>query len=620
MLRLSPDAERRVVTLVPPLLVGLLALPFVLRQNAWWEWTTAFWLLERQTEHVSAHGLPTFYLHTDSGTFYAFNVFYAGFTVSVLAYPAAVLGAWPVFATTCAGALVAGYLGIWWTARNLGLSRRLAILPGLAFATTPYLLTDLYGRASWAELVAVNGTAVMLGGLTALLCHPERGRGRALLALAGSGAIVAGTHNLTMLMTAIALPLVVAALLPLVRGDGGAVVVARRLGRGVAAIAVGVGLTGAWLVPNLWLGPDTYIARSEVVERLIRSTAGLARTSSVLSPWPTPAPGMWLYCQPPVFVMAWAVVALLVVVGLRRRPVRFTASAAALLALGAGLLVLIVHPLWWLHLPRVLQAVQSPVRVIPYLSIVVAMALVVVLTAIAHGPARRLLVGTLLMAVSAQVALGVTIAIGTQASSWTPTVLQRHGDVRADGEPLAFALPEVMPWAQFRTVGRPTGAKAAKDTETVEAGVRSRTTSDAGTLRGRGAVGDHRETSIVWSPLVRVAGDARITGRTSNGTAVVTLTHTDGAGRWSATARPRCTLTCLNALSGDAPWPLLAGRLLTLLSAGVLMAAAAMEIRRRRRGRGRAPTVPTRPEIERPVHRRDPAAERPEPAVRLHAE
>jgi hypothetical protein len=151
---------------LPPLLVGLLALPFILWQNSWWEWATPFWLLQRQAAHVSAHGVPTLFLHTASGAFNPFYAFYGGFTLSALAYPAAAIGAWPVIVAATEAAMVGGYLGIWWTARNLGLSHRLAVLPPLTFSTTPYLLSDLYGRGAWAEFLAVNAAAVVLGAAT----------------------------------------------------------------------------------------------------------------------------------------------------------------------------------------------------------------------------------------------------------------------------------------------------------------------------------------------------------------------------------------------------------------------------------------------------------------------
>jgi hypothetical protein len=155
--------------------VALLTLPFILRQNSWWEWVNVYWLLERQTEFVSAHGTPTYFLHMDPIGFNPYYVYYAGPLLSSLAYPAALLGTWPVFVAATVVAIVAGYFGIWWAARNLGLSRRLAVLPALAFSTTPYILSNLYGRGAWSEFIAVNTVAVLLGALTALLWHPGAG-------------------------------------------------------------------------------------------------------------------------------------------------------------------------------------------------------------------------------------------------------------------------------------------------------------------------------------------------------------------------------------------------------------------------------------------------------------
>jgi len=67
---LSPVTERRIVTFLPPLLIAALLIPFAVRQNAWYEWENAYWFLQRQAEHVSAHGVPTLFLHTKDGSFY----------------------------------------------------------------------------------------------------------------------------------------------------------------------------------------------------------------------------------------------------------------------------------------------------------------------------------------------------------------------------------------------------------------------------------------------------------------------------------------------------------------------------------------------------------------------
>jgi hypothetical protein len=118
--------------------------------------------------------------------------------------------------------------------------------------------------------------------------------------------------------------------------------------------------------------------------------------------------------------------------------------------------------------------------------------------------------------------------------------------------------------------------------------IESPTTSDVGGLQGFGAVGERVTTGVVWSPLVRIAGDASAAGRDANGIAIVRVTHTDAIGHWSATVRPRCTL-CLGAVTGRDPWQPLAGQLLTLVSAVALTALAVAGLLRRRPGGRRRP-------------------------------
>jgi hypothetical protein len=45
------------------LLPRLLAVLFVAAQNAWFEWANTLWLLQLQTGHVAAYGLPTYFIH-----------------------------------------------------------------------------------------------------------------------------------------------------------------------------------------------------------------------------------------------------------------------------------------------------------------------------------------------------------------------------------------------------------------------------------------------------------------------------------------------------------------------------------------------------------------------------
>jgi hypothetical protein len=564
---------RRLATYAPPLLVGLFALPFILRQNSWWEWGNAYWLLERQTEYVSAHGVPTLFLHNFSGAYNPFYVFYSGFTFSLLAYPAAVLGTWPVFVASVVGAMVAGYLGIWWTARNLGLSPQLAILPGLTFATTPYVLSEIYGRGAWAELVAVNAAAVALGAATALLWRPrpERSRGPATAALIAASALVAGTHNLTFMVSAIVLPLIVLALLPL--RSRALPPVRAELARVALAVGLGLGLTAAWLVPNLWFGPSTLIAHPSSFDNVpFTQDTGLPDITNLFSPLPNlpdQFKGRWIYAQGPTLVAAWSLVAIGLIAWLRRRSAdRALTTMAGLSALGLALTVLIVQSGWWPSFPDLLQTVQFTHRLIPYLAIVVALAAAVGLATLAGRPGRWM-VGALVAIVVVQVGAGVRVVVGSEASVALPTAVVRHGDLTANSEPASFSLKGVPVVRQFRVVDQPAGVPPNQPpTQLYNINL---LTSATARLRDTGRVGDRMLAPVVWSPLVQVTGEARIGGRDARGITMIEVTNTDAAGRWRATVGP------------GHPWQLTVGRLISLLSAIAILAAGLIGWRRRRR-------------------------------------
>jgi hypothetical protein len=595
---LSPVTERRIVTFLPPLFVAALLIPFAMRQNAWYEWENAYWFLQRQAEHVSAHGVPTLFLHTKDGSFYPFFLYYGGFTIGLLAYPAALFGAWPVFLASMVAAVVGGYLGIWWTALSLGLSRRLAVLPALIYATTPYVLSDAYGRGAWAELVGVNAVAVMLGGWTALLRSDARYPKVALAALAGSGAVLAGTHNVTLLMTAAVLPLIVLALLPFASAGKERAAVLAPLGRGAIAAVLGAGLTAAWLVPNLWLGPKTYISQVTLSQEGFVATAPFVSITNILSPWPV-VPSefkgvMWIYAQGPVLAIAWVLVALAVTVVSGRRGGGVSrgvvASSGALVALGIALLVLVTHPGWWPSLPRLVQTVQMPMRLLPFLAIITAVAVAVLVVGIGQRRERGPLMAALTIAVAAQALIAIYVVTSGEPGVTLTATPVRHGDVKVDGEPSPFSGPgEIVP-SQFRVLNKPQGDQTV--VARVAAKLDSRLTSDAGTLRGTAKVGDRVATDIVASPLVRIAGDVRVAGRTDKGLTLLEVTRTDANGVFTGTVAAQCALCLSTASSG---WQLRVGRLITLLSFALLLTACVVSVGRTvRRRRVLLPVSPGR--------------------------
>jgi hypothetical protein len=229
-----------------------------------------------------------------------------------------------------------------------------------------------------------------------------------------------------------------------------------------------------------------------------------------------------------------------------------------------------------------LQTLQTPVRLLPYLALVGSVAMIVALAATPVGRLRVVLTTALVLAVGAQVYMAARIAIDTTPGSGIPTTPARHADVTASGEPLAFAAQGSFAVNQFRDA-RSTTESLPQTTLPVT--LADPLTSKTGHLSGEGTIGDRFSTTFVWSPFVRLSGDARISDHGAPGTGIVTVTRVDGDGRWSATVTSACSGLCLDQLKPSATWQVPVGRLLTLLSMLVLLALGASGLRRRRASR-----------------------------------
>jgi hypothetical protein len=355
----------------------------------------------------------------------------------------------------------------------------------------------------------------------------------------------------------------------------------------VLAAVLGVGLTGAWLVPNLWLGPKTYISQVTLSQEGFVATAPFVRLGNILSPWPV-VPSefkgvMWIYAQGPVLAIVWVLVALAVTLVASRRGGGVSrgvvASSVGLVVLGVALLVLITHPRWWPSLPRLVQTLQMPMRLLPFLAIITAVVVTVLVVGINRGRERGPLMAGLVVAVAAQALIAIYVVTSGQPGVTLTATPVRHGAVKVGEEPSPFSGPgEIVP-AQFRVLHKRQGDQ--KVVARIATELNSRLTSDAGTLQGTAKVGDRIATDIVSSPLVRVSGDARVAGRTDNGLTLLEVTRTDAGGVFHATVRAQCALCLSSAGSG---WQLRVGRLITLLSIALLLTACLVGVGRRRDG------------------------------------
>jgi hypothetical protein len=550
-------------------MVGALAIPFLVHQNAWFEWANALWLLEMQVAHVSAYGTPTFFIHAADMIFYPQYVFYAGPTFSVLAYPSLVFGSWPVFAAVTAAAFIAASAGMSWTARSLGVPQRLAIVPGVLFATTPYTVSNLYGRGAWAELVAIGGLSVALGAATSLLTARARSVPAMVAVLAVAVAAIAGTHNLTLLFSALLAPVLGLALLPMLGGSRGELL--RRYGLVFGGALIGLALCGAFLAPDVWLSGRT--VTSAMADQLLRQINGFDRLSVVFDPLPgQPAgtTGTDTHTQTLVWALVWVLGATAFAASRRWLDRRSQIALAVLGLAGLVTALLIVDPSWWLSFPPALKAIQFPFRLVTYLALLTVLAVVALLAIPALRQGRAVIV-TLLLASAWQVGVAVDLAVSAKARGGTPAPSS------------ASIHPWVLPPAfvggtqiiQFRLVAKHPVSPPAAPAGVSPLGYNSPPRVQ---LSGSEPPGSLVSTRVVASPLIRFSGDVSVAGATSDGLVVLRVNRSP----WRATVGSVCN-TCLRALTGQEPLALLAGRILSLVGLLALLGLIFAAIPRTRR-------------------------------------
>ncbi|MDX6714023.1 MAG: hypothetical protein QOH30_581 [Baekduia sp.] len=557
----------RLLALIPPVLAALLAVPFIIRQNAWIEWSNALWLLEAQTAHVRGTGLPSGFIHLPGEAFYPQMTLYGGWTFSLLSYPAVVLGAWPVFALTTVGAFVGIERGTTWFARNLGVERTVAPLLGLSLVATPYVVADLYGRGAWTELVALSAAALAFGAGTAVLRSPGRLPLAPAVGLVAAVAVTAGTHNLTLVMAALVAPFIVVISIL----SGALPTTRRRVLQAVALVVAGVGLVAITLVPALDYGPDTWIARADVTAIVRGATLSYSTAGILLSPWPRQPHGATsnLFAQASLILLLWPVVAAIAMRG--RLTVRARWALAVAVAVELVLLWALTHPAKWADFPRAIQTIQFPFRLIPWLGLVGVTAAAVVL----HSHVPRRVVPALRVLVVLQVLIAFGVAVFSNVPGAGPV---KAAQIHADQPPGGFAGAGAWPAIQYLIREKPLGSPPTRPDPLPKtppdphppALVRAHEapydalTAGKVDLSGSEPVGTVLVTKVAWSPWVRVSGDASIVGRDGLGWATVRVNQAPG-GHWTAQARPACD-TCLNGLKGGPTFSLGLGRLLTALT------------------------------------------------------
>src|SRR5438132_9736632 len=250
---------------IATLVVLLIASPLLFTSDGFIaDFTNAIWLAGYQQHVIAAHLHPTLFLQTQRlGVFYPLFAFYGGTLFALSGALAVALGGSTIvaFEIVTVAAIAAAYGGLFWLARQLGVKRAVAHAPAIVFVTSAYYVTNLYGRGAWEEFIAVSALALVLAASLRLV------RGRLsfwpVACLVAASAVFAGSHNITLLWGT-TLALLALACYWLLSGRSRELPWRRMLAV-AGLIALGVGLNGWFLLPDLSYAHDTIVSARDIV-------------------------------------------------------------------------------------------------------------------------------------------------------------------------------------------------------------------------------------------------------------------------------------------------------------------------------------------------------------------
>jgi uncharacterized integral membrane protein len=450
----------------------------------------------------------------------------------------------------------------------------LAHAPAIVFVTSAYYVTTLYGKGAWVEFTAVSMLPLVLAASLRLV------RGRLsvgpVACLVAATALFSGSHNITLLWGS-TLAIVALVVYWLLSGRSRELPWRRMLAV-AGLIALGVGLNGWYLLPDLSYAHDTNISSITIpyADTWRFDTLGAVFDPLRYVPPQSEMPG--LYVQVPVLALLWGLLA----IPLYWRERRLRAGVATALILLAGLLVVILSSGAWSSLPTPFQRAQFPHRVQTYVAL--ACAGLVLLGALALT--RRAQSGRATRSDRPLAfALGFVVAFSLALSAWQLWVPNTHipelhsysnrGD--ALGGPWALLPLSWNAGTDYGDRGLPVAAATAQFAFEPAAVKDDRF---AGLVSLPPGVQPFA-TNIAGGPLVHVSGGARVVGRTASQLGCNTGCWEGGYLVLQRTADGSQPVRV--ELSARLSAPVVLGRITTAVSAALLLALAIVAAVRRRR-------------------------------------
>ena len=530
------------------------------------DWFAHLWYIWHQEESLRAHVLPSYFAHNASGVFDPHYAFYGGTLYALTAMVSVVVGHDAAFVVSWIWAFMMAYGGLYWLARQAGAGPWASHIPSIVFVSSPWYLSSIYVWGSWGQNTAFSALLLLLAAAFSIM-RADRLKPFPALALAIGVIFYTGSHSLTLAWASTAMTVVGVVFFALVPGF-------RRLFNRagllrIAVVAIPAGLVNAWFMfpaiayqGHTWIGNNIQMATSFLLTSMYyvepQHILTLTRTrADPLSPH--------LALQLPLLATAWFVVGLVLL-----RPhwrSQWLRTAVLFVIAGVGMWQLMTHSSWILGLPHPYDQIQAPYRLEAYINIAVAGGLIATLALAARSESRLrrrwtwvMLPILAIIMVQARAQLLEPYQTNVVGPQWNTPAAYLTGDTKLGmADYVNVNVPEYQPNRPFQFV--------LFDPAKAEQNDRVTATVDA-------QPGDFVASNLkAANPLIKVEG-ARIAARDQAGNAFLEVA--DNAKPGAA----KITVTTTH------PFPVVAGRLATLIGLLGLAGVGLTLLARGRRRRG----------------------------------
>jgi hypothetical protein len=571
------DRWRTPLEVLSVLLVALVVF-FLIRPMLWghhfigFDWYTHLWYIWHQEGSIKQNLVPSLYNFNQTGIFDPHFAFYGGTLYVLTALVAIVTGHVAAFVIAWIMAFAMAEGGFYWLARQAGAGPVVSHAPGVLFISSAWWLSGVYAWGSWGQAVAVSSLVLLVASAVAVLRADRLTLGPAA-ALAFSTVMYTGSHNLTMLWASTLLALVLVVVFALVPAARQLVFQKAGLKR-LALVMVPAVLVNSWfLLPDVLYQGQTLIAMNSVTaEGLVTTSMNFVEAKYLFTlRYTNGIPGFTHQSAAlPLLGVIWGFVA--IVLALPRW--RSTWLRLALVAFAVMVVIWQLHTRlnWILWLPSPYDRIQAPYRLQAYITLGMGAFVVCALALMARTRDWRRWWLLALVPV-------ILVTVGT-AKSFVDAPLGPVYHPPWD-QPRPYWAQDEPPWGAGDYVdGRldrlqidPTMERAVFDPKVAQDKLKVSTK----VLASPGQLVASNLKAATW--LVKLDG-AKVVAMDPIGNAIMEVQgQPDANGKVTLTAQAK------------SPWPVIVGRILTLLGLAGLAYGAVRLIRTRRRG----PAPPTPP-------------------------